>query len=433
MVILKLVITLFILIIIGSAFFNLKLSVALYMSYLILVPYMEFNIGINVSYNFVNLILLGVFILKNNKNKIQLDILKPYAFLMIGFLLLMPFQELSIKYQFHNWFSGFMNVMTVVVLSYNLILRDSKALAYFKTSLLVSMVICLLYGLALTQMGGFNPYVAMVHGALGVDNELKEAVEGRAFSYGYTSSTFGHAMEYGMYLIISFYFVLSLFGNDKKYNKRLYILVALALLNLVLCGVRSAMVALFVSFIYFLVANHKGKMIFAVLFFALICYCIINSNEVLSEHFNSMNINNTDNVTGSSIDARLMQLKGTFNEIKDCFLIGKGYCWHQYYMSIHKTHPTILAFESLIFVALCNGGIIGLLLWILFIINTMRFNKRNLQREQYITLNSMLLGYFAYVCVTGDYGYLKFFMIMYCVAYGNLITENKICTTVKNM
>lgn len=66
----------------------------------------------------------------------------------------------------------------------------------------------------------------------------------------------------------------------------------------------------------------------------------------------------------SSIALRLEQLQGTLNEINTHFLVGKGYGWNNYYLSTHLTHPVILAFESLVFVVLCNSGILGACVWI---------------------------------------------------------------------
>ena len=49
--------------------------------------------------------------------------------------------------------------------------------------------------------------------------------------------------------------------------------------------------------------------------------------------------------------------------VADNFLFGKGFGWHTYYLSEHELHPVLQGFESIITVAISDGGFCGLILW----------------------------------------------------------------------
>lgn len=125
----------------------------------------------------------------------------------------------------------------------------------------------------------------------------------------------------------------------------------------------------------------------------------------------------------SSIDMRMEQLNGCFREIQDCLIFGKGYEWCGYYMSIHDLHPVLLAFESLIFVVLCNSGIVGLCVWVITFVWLFRGVYR-MNKNVNVTLFVITLAvyYIAYSAITGEYGYMKYFIIFYTL----LLMESKI-------
>ena len=121
------------------------------------------------------------------------------------------------------------------------------------------------------------------------------------------------------------------------------------------------------------------------------------------------------NVSGSSLDLRLYQLQGAIESSKDSFLFGKGYNWTQYYISTRGGHPRMLYFESLIIVILCNAGIIGFFIWgLLFyklISNIQKYSMNKFDSKVILILLSTY--YLVYSSITGEYGYMKYFILFY--------------------
>ena len=68
-------------------FAKLRTGICLYVAYMILVPYMNINLGINLQWNFVNLILFFAFLLywMNNKGGRKI-VFEVYLFLLLKFL-----------------------------------------------------------------------------------------------------------------------------------------------------------------------------------------------------------------------------------------------------------------------------------------------------------------------------------------------------------
>ena len=109
---------------------------------------------------------------------------------------------------------------------------------------------------------------------------------------------------------------------------------------------------------------------------------------------------------------RLDQLQGSLKEIKDHPMVGKGYNWNGFYRLKYGDHPVILAFESLIFIVLCNSGYLGAAIWIIFFLLLLRVHRRSLRKKENIFLvDALVIVYGAYAIGTGEYGYLSFFAL----------------------
>ena len=73
---------------------------------------------------------------------------------------------------------------------------------------------------------------------------------------------------------------------------------------------------------------------------------------------------------------------------------------------------------------MCNLGIAGIILWIWLIKNILRYNE---SYDDKIYLDSILVFYICYSCITGDYGYMKLFLIFYILMLGESMNkQNKL-------
>ena len=77
------------------------------------------------------------------------------------------------------------------------------------------------------------------------------------------------------------------------------------------------------------------------------------------------------------------------------------------------------ALAGLIFVIICNSGLIGVVLWIYLILSVFSILKRMKVREIDL-VRSLLVYYISYSMITGEYGYMKTFLIFYIL----MLSEN---------
>jgi hypothetical protein len=427
---------LFALSIVVLSFIDLKLSVAVYISYLILVPYMQFRIaGFPLSYNLVNILLFAVFLyhsLIKKSFRLNYQFILPFLFLYFSLLLLSLFTtDMPWSIQFNGWRASFMQTCLISFIVWNLALADKKFLDYFKRAFLISITIAGIYGVILMKMEGLNPYTSMLSDYFGKDDMALRfsRMEGRLdFSTASKiQSTMAHPMTWT--LILSFSIIILWAINSKTNNKIVWYLIGLIGFNVFISGVRTGIAALTIGFIYFLICNRNIKLIVFTLIAVIAVATVVQSNESLSNLFTSFTdvSGQKSDVSGSSITMRLDQLQGTLDEIKGEELAGKGYGWTGYYMSLNGTHPVILAFESLIFMVLCNSGFLGLMVWIFFFFMLFLLNRKILVLKTDIFLmDTFIVVYAAYSTGTGEYGYMPFFALFYSFLLGYLKSNQQI-------
>lgn len=118
----------------------------------------------------------------------------------------------------------------------------------------------------------------------------------------------------------------------------------------------------------FLLFNHKIKYLFYTIVVAGLILLIAFQEDVLYTYIASIFSSSASaDVKGSSVEMRLTQLLGCFDIISSNPLFGNGFGWTAYYNQMNGDHPVVLAFESYIFVTLCNWGLVGFVVWLLFL------------------------------------------------------------------
>lgn len=409
-------------------FVNIKIGTALYLAYALLVPISDITLGpIHLGDNFVKFVLLLSLLVDfkfRHKFKLRWKLLVPFIIYAVIELLIIPFQtETPTSWMLNTWRVFIMQTLFAAFVIYNVLYYYPRSIVYFRRAMLSSIAIAGIYGLFLTTTNGFNPYINMITLAKGtaLDAEAMRSyftADDRMF--GRISSVFTHPMNFGIFLGLSFIYVFSVRTKIKK-KFSIGLLTILALDSL-FCGVRSVIGGLVVAMAFYLVFSRNLKIGIMTLIIGLIGYNIISEMPELSDYVGSIaDIHNTkSNVQGSSIELRMKQFDGCLDETKDSPILGKGFQWHDYYKGKYGDHPVILAFESLIFVILCDNGILGFFIWGLLIALIMKNNSKRYFNDKTV-LNSLLVFYITYACITGDYGYMQYFMIYYiCICFENL-------------
>lgn len=390
-----------------------------------LVPYMQIRIGgITLQWNFVNVIILTAFVKEciNKKYKVSWRPFTPFVLYFLFFLLLMLFQgDVPFSYAINRWRLDAMNVLVVPFLLWNVINRFPSTLKLYRNTMIIAISIASLYGLFLTTMPGLNPYVDILSAFNGAEfNETYAAAEDTGRLFGRISSVYIHPMTFGLVLGLGLIYIYRTRDYQNKYLT--YGLAATIILDILFCGVRTVIAAICIAAAYFFMIGRRYKLMFGVLLIVVFATLILPSIPGLDSYLGSlMDLQGkSDAVQGSSLEMRIIQFNGCIKEIQNCPFFGKGYNWNGFYKVMHGDHPIILAFESLIFMIVCNSGLVGFCFWIFFILYIHKTAQRTCSNNL-VLLDSLLVFYVSYSIITGDYGYMAKYVLFYIL----ILAENK--------
>ena len=131
-----------------------------------------------------------------------------------------------------------------------------------------------------------------------------------------------------------------------------------------------------------------------------------------------------------------------FNQLISCFYVtdnlyfGNGYNWASYYLQTFGDHPLLFAFESKIFSVLCNSGLIGGVIWIMFLFCMYKYQTDLFKKgfDRYRILLCFFWAFQSYICFTGDYGYTYFWLLFYSFFIVNMriLNANNNCKCYPN-
>lgn len=414
------------------SFVKIKYGVALFLAYIVLVPAVMITIGDKVwGANVVNtafLLSYVVYVIRNKK-AVEFKPFIPFVVYFILTLLVMPFQTgMPLDAMFEQWRKDIMLYLFLPFVMWNVMKDDSTAIKLFRKAVLISIVIAVAYGLFLTTMPGENPYQMAMLLLSGIGGDVDWYSYYGAFDsgrlFGRISSVFQHPMQFALFLGLSIIYVFALRNRISK--KSFSILMLGLLIMAMICGVRSVLGGLAVAMAYYLIMGRNAKVFAAIVVFGFAAIVVISQIPELSVYLGSIaDINNTKGaVSGSSVEMRMDQLYGAIEEVESNPVWGLGYSWTTYYQSLYGDHPVCLAFESLLYVIVCNFGISGFFIWgvlaCMIIWNNFRF-----ELKEKVAVDALFVFYVAYSGITGEYGYMKLFLIFYILLLGESLLDNE--------
>ena len=410
-----------------------KYGLPLYIVYSLFFPYLQ--IGNLALVGRVAALLFLIFFFLNYRNKIKnvdYSPFKPFFFLYIAQFFLLFIQDPTyFPIGFDRWNTYVLTTITYALLIYTDVQTNYRGIIVYNNALLISSLIIILYGLFLTSIPGINPYQILISPLFGCEfneayalgdsylsSSTSSLADGRLF--GRISSVFSHPMLYGLNLGFFFVVVTYVLYERKKY--RLLVLFEICLIAAVVtCGVRSAIAALVLTLIVGILNLKRTRLvIMSILAFLLVINILPMVSPAVNEYLLSMFDSSGNVVQGSSLKMRYNQFIGCFGVIQDCLFTGKGFEWTSDYLSKHEIHPVLLNFESLIFMIICNSGLLGLVIWGIFICMFFKFSRKIKNKNQQTAILCLFTYYIMYSLITGDYYYLKYFMLYYAVLVGGL-------------
>lgn len=330
--------------------------------------------------------------------------------------------HVPIGVMFNGWRIDIMSTLFLPFVIWNVAKNDPSSIKLFRNAMLLSIAIAVGYCLFLTTMGGMNPYIMFMMKYINADKvdyfERYFAAENGGRLFGRISSVFVHPMNNALFLGLSFIYVYACRQYMKNTFFGLFLLAIIA--ASIVCGVRSVLGGLVVAVIYYFFKGKNYRVMFGVIVVAIAVYLIADAIPELSRYLGSMaDINNRKgDVSGSSVDMRLEQLSGAIKEGNKNPLFGLGYGWTRYYMNLKGAHPVCLCFESLIYVVICNFGLFGFVIWTYLIYRYFKTNRK-MHLSETVLFDCLMVFYISYSCITGEYGYMKYFLIFYILMLCN--------------
>ncbi len=376
-------------------------------------PSIPIDIGVHLKKNhLLMLVVLSFFFMQFIKRK-RINYI-PFMFCILYLtlsLLSIPFKETKFSIQlYHIIYDGAIALLFPIAI-WNVSLNENCITTYRKV-LVSCIAIVSVYGLALITSKGINPWTALFSIFDGENPAFWAKYyfdENRIF--GRISSVFYHPMHFGAFLGFATIYIVYI---KNELSKKSYILIFLFLIiNMITCGVRSVLAAIMASVLVFILLKRNFILAMKIVLFFLIIFIIVLSIPDLNTYISSIFSSSTgESVGGSSLEMRIDQLGGAFEEIESNPLFGKGYGWSNEYIIENENHPVLLGFESIIFVVLCNNGIIGLILFLLFGVFYCLYVNHYVIDEDKPFFISILVFYYAYECITGEFAF-HFLMLFY--------------------
>ncbi len=391
--------------------FKPNIGICMYVAYFFLVPILKIQFNeFSVGNKFIGILIFITSIIKYNRN-FKWDVIRPFIpflFLIISSFAIFPLSD-GVSYDYSLgalW--GYLIDLFVVPFSLYIYLKCEPQLYHrIQITMLIVIAIIVLYGVFLLTTSGINPYILIM---TDIFDDLKDisyyyqdTISGRMF--GRTSSVFHHPMTFGFVLGMIAIYLTYMRMRGELHNMVYVILLSITVACILTCGVRTSLATLGVAFMAYLILSHRIKFMFKACFILFISYILLIQIPWVSDYIDSIFHQENAKVEGSSMEMRLEQLQGCLDEIRYNPLFGKGLDWHSYYNATNGNHPVILAFESLIFVILCDTGFVGLLIWVVFAMMYCSYNKN-------INLLTIFVYFITYLTVTGMFG-VNYFMIFY--------------------
>jgi len=426
------IISIWLILVLVLSFYKIKWGVALYLAYMILVPVTFLSIGgLSFGQNVFKIIFLFIYFVyaKLHHYKLFWKPLLPF-FVYYGLtLIIMPFQTgVPFGVMIDGWRVDAMSTLILPFVMWNLIRNDKTCVTLFRNTMLASISIAVLYGLFVMSTKGVNLYIMSLQNIIDLDVNYFEqyySAEGSGRIFGRISSVFVHPMSYGLFLGLS---LVYLFQLRNTLNKTILIVLLISIgVSVITCGVRTVILAVAVTIAYYLFKSGNIKLMVFVIVMIPVSIFALQSMPELSAYLGSIfDANNAKgDVSGSSLSMRLEQLQGAISEAGKNPIFGLGYGWTGYYKKMHSVHPICLSFESLIFVIICNWGIMGFVIWGGFIYLYLWTNRKMKLKDVYL-FHGFLVFYLVYSCVTGEYGYMQYFLLFYILMIGNVLDDKRI-------
>lgn len=340
------------------------------------------------------------------------------------------------SYQFNSFFKGYL-FQTYLYILLGFYASQNIKIKQFNNTIIYTSLLCGIYGL-FTYMIKQNPYIDSISLIYSGDisifsffiEEVRGGIEGRI------SGTMPHPLQWGQYwnILIGYLYLFR-----KQTNRYLWtITIILGIINIVLCGSRTAIITFIITTIFFL-ASFSFKALFKYLTISYISLIFItsfipetNQTKGIVTYIQSAlffwdsSYSEKADIVGSSTNMRSNQLETAIDIMLQNPIGGVGYNY-QYYVLEKNISTDLLGFESIVFKILVEQGILSLFLF-LFTFNLLRLyiiRKQNLGKSDKWIINGYFVSFLASILFTGIQGNSWIFFLCLFFLYINNYNKRK--------
>lgn len=431
---------------------NFKLGYFLSLIIKIAIPsVVRFQLG-GFSINHVDILMLALlisFIIKKPYKRIKLP-KKIKAFILINVLstLVLIIFSLGIvpyEYQLSSYFKGYFFQTYMYIFFGYFAFQNIKNIESINKSIIIVSIVCGIYGI-ITYITKDNPYINILYNIYsGGDNifsyfmeETRGGIEGRI------SGTMSHPLHWGQYWNIVIAYLILFYKRTNIYL--LISICVIGVINIVLCGSRTSLITLVVTFIFFISSfGFKSLIKYSIISYVILVFTIgfipqNNQSKGIITYLQSAiffwdnSYSEKANIQGSNTNMRLTQLNESIKYMKKNPIGGVGYNY-QYYVQEKRINTKLMGFESIVFKLLVEQGIISLILFF-YTYNLLRKHliyKRSLKEK--ILLNGYFASFLISILFTGIQANSWIFFICFSFIYlglNKVIPKQRINTVVNN-
>ena len=350
------------------SFINFKKAFIWFMAYQIFVPFglqlfsiggTSLSIGLSLSFLFLILFFTKKIQKKSGKDSFPLKI----AFIVIILArLLTYFTALgTFAEEFNRSLSFMLQSISNIYISWY-VFNSKKEFRYFFKIVTITMFIACVFGY-FEYSSSYNAYTNYLQDYLkeGISFYSTESVRGYRVT-SFFEHPIGAGMNFGLYFVTSLYLYVNK-GRQMPYRRLALLTAFLCVPLVILSKQRGAMI--FTVFTLFMLLNFRKKRFYFILFTSAIAIMIISPMlQEYSVYFSSIfNQTAQNEVSGSSLAMRLVQLGGAFELWKRSPLFGIGEKFMNYVESYWIYEIYML--ESVWLDQLVKHGIMGILGYVL--------------------------------------------------------------------
>lgn len=334
------------------------------------------------------------------------------------------------SFQFLSYFKGFLFQTILYIIIGYYVLNKSNIKSVINV-LCVCSLMSGLYGIFSYAVGN-NAYVGALNLLYGSEDIFAYFMEEeRGGLQGRTYGTMGHPLAWGQYWNI---FLCAVWILKKHINRYLFVfIVCIGLINIILCGSRTAIVT-FGVFLLFVLLDYGIKRLLIIIpsvyLIVIVCLSIIPQNYKKSGiiqyvesgiFFWDNSYSEKAGITGSDKQMRIIQLQKSMGVMEKNPIGGVGYNYQYYVLQSNRVIADgLFGLESIVFKLLVEQGIVGLLVFF-YTYNILRkyaLSISNINRRK-VLINGYFASFLTSMCFTGIQGasYTYFMIFLFLIIF----------------